>query len=47
MTVPPVRFGLSLTTAHPRGADSRQCVRDLLESAITMSHRITTARTCR
>jgi alkanesulfonate monooxygenase SsuD/methylene tetrahydromethanopterin reductase-like flavin-dependent oxidoreductase (luciferase family) len=35
MTVPPVRFGLSLTTAHPRGADSRQCVRDLLEQVQT------------
>lgn len=27
----PTRFGLSLTTAHPRSADPRQCVRDLLE----------------
>jgi alkanesulfonate monooxygenase SsuD/methylene tetrahydromethanopterin reductase-like flavin-dependent oxidoreductase (luciferase family) len=26
-----VRFGLSLTTAHPQTADPQQCVRDLLE----------------
>jgi alkanesulfonate monooxygenase SsuD/methylene tetrahydromethanopterin reductase-like flavin-dependent oxidoreductase (luciferase family) len=31
MTTPAVRFGLSLTTAHPRSADPQQCVRDLLE----------------
>lgn len=31
MTIPAVRFGLSLTTAHPRSADPQQCVRDLLE----------------
>jgi alkanesulfonate monooxygenase SsuD/methylene tetrahydromethanopterin reductase-like flavin-dependent oxidoreductase (luciferase family) len=31
MTTPAVRFGLSLTTAHPQSADPQQCVRDLLE----------------
>jgi len=31
MATPAVRFGLSLTTAHPRSADPQQCVRDLLE----------------
>jgi alkanesulfonate monooxygenase SsuD/methylene tetrahydromethanopterin reductase-like flavin-dependent oxidoreductase (luciferase family) len=32
MTTPgTVRFGLSLTTAHPQTADPQQCVRDLLE----------------
>jgi len=31
MPTPTVRFGLSLTTAHPQSADPRQCVRDLLE----------------
>ncbi|MBI3302455.1 MAG: LLM class flavin-dependent oxidoreductase [Deltaproteobacteria bacterium] len=31
MTTPAVRFGISLTTAHPRSADPRQCVRELLE----------------
>jgi len=30
-TIDAVRFGLSLTTAHPQTADPRQCVRDLLE----------------
>lgn len=35
MSVPPLRFGLSLTTAHPRSADPRQCVRDLLERVQT------------
>lgn len=33
MATPAVRFGLSLTTAHPRSADPQQCVRDLLERA--------------
>lgn len=27
----PIRFGLSLATAHPRSADPHQCVWDLLE----------------
>jgi alkanesulfonate monooxygenase SsuD/methylene tetrahydromethanopterin reductase-like flavin-dependent oxidoreductase (luciferase family) len=31
MATPLVRFGLSLTTAHPQSADPGQCVRDLLE----------------
>jgi alkanesulfonate monooxygenase SsuD/methylene tetrahydromethanopterin reductase-like flavin-dependent oxidoreductase (luciferase family) len=31
MATPSVRFGLSLTTAHPPTADPQQCVRDLLE----------------
>ncbi|MGE0820763.1 MAG: LLM class flavin-dependent oxidoreductase [Candidatus Binatia bacterium] len=31
MSTPVVRFGLSLTTAHPQTADPQQCVRDLLE----------------
>jgi len=31
MATPAVRFGLSLTTAHPQSADPQQCVRDLLE----------------
>jgi alkanesulfonate monooxygenase SsuD/methylene tetrahydromethanopterin reductase-like flavin-dependent oxidoreductase (luciferase family) len=31
MPTPAVRFGLSLTTAHPATADPQQCVRDLLE----------------
>jgi alkanesulfonate monooxygenase SsuD/methylene tetrahydromethanopterin reductase-like flavin-dependent oxidoreductase (luciferase family) len=31
MATPSVRFGLSLTTAHPLTADPRQCLRDLLE----------------
>ena len=31
MTTPAVRFGISLTTAHPQSADPRQCVRDVLE----------------
>lgn len=31
MTTAAVRFGLSLTTAHPQSADPQQCVRDLLE----------------
>src|ERR671923_2348979 len=31
MATPAVRFGLSLTTAHPQTADPQQCVRDLLE----------------
>jgi len=31
MTASTVRFGLSLTTAHPLTADPRQCLRDLLE----------------
>jgi alkanesulfonate monooxygenase SsuD/methylene tetrahydromethanopterin reductase-like flavin-dependent oxidoreductase (luciferase family) len=30
-TTATVRFGLSLTTAHPHTADPQQCVRDLLE----------------
>ena len=33
MKTPRVRFGLSLTTAHPARADPRQCVRDVLECA--------------
>ena len=31
MNTPGVRFGLSLTTAHPATADPRQCVRNVLE----------------
>jgi alkanesulfonate monooxygenase SsuD/methylene tetrahydromethanopterin reductase-like flavin-dependent oxidoreductase (luciferase family) len=31
MATAAVRFGLSLTTAHPQSADPQQCVRDLLE----------------
>lgn len=31
MNTPRVRFGLSLTTAHPASADPQQCVRDALE----------------
>jgi alkanesulfonate monooxygenase SsuD/methylene tetrahydromethanopterin reductase-like flavin-dependent oxidoreductase (luciferase family) len=35
MVTPAVRFGLSLTTAHPQTADPQQCVRDLLERVQT------------
>ena len=35
MITPAVRFGLSLTTAHPQTADPQQCVRDLLERVQT------------
>lgn len=31
MPTPVVRFGLSLTTAHPQSVNPQQCVRDLLE----------------
>lgn len=34
-----IRFGLSLTTAHPQSADPQQCVRDLLER-VQVAHEV-------